>query len=154
MLSIMPDLVTDYRLLIAEVYELAGLSRRISEREAAEGGMTVARWHILSVVSAEPLTVPAIGRRLGLVRQAVQRVADDLVEAGHLRPEPNPAHRRSMLYSITPEGVRILDRLWAASEPRRLNMLADSGVTAADLRHARTTLRHLIESLAKRPLET
>lgn len=151
MLSNMPDLVTDYRLLIAEVYELAGLSRRISEREAAESGMTVARWHILSVVSEEPLTVPAIGRRLGLVRQAVQRVADDLVEAGQLRPEPNPAHRRSMLYSITPEGARVLDRLWAASEPRRLDMLADSGVTAADLRHARTTLRSLIESLTERP---
>jgi len=143
----MPDLVTDYRLLIAEVYELAGLSRRISEREAAASGMTVARWHVLSVVSAEPLTVPAIARRLGQVRQAVQRVADDLVEAGHLRPEPNPAHRRSMLYSITPDGARVLNELWAASEPRRLAMLTDSGVTAADLRHARTTLRHLIQSL-------
>jgi DNA-binding MarR family transcriptional regulator len=151
MLSNMSDLVNDYRLLIADVYELAGLSRRISEREAAECGTTVARWHVLSAVSAEPLTVPAIGRRLGLVRQAVQRVADDLVEAGHLRSEPNPAHRRSMLYSITPEGAHVLDRLWAASEPRRHNTLTDSTVTAADLRHARTTLRHLIESLAERP---
>ncbi|GAB2850847.1 MarR family winged helix-turn-helix transcriptional regulator [Lentzea nigeriaca] len=143
----MADLVTDYRLLIAEVYELAGLSRRISEREAAENGTTVARWHILSVVAEEPLTVPAIGRRLGLVRQAVQRVADDLVEAGQLRVEPNPAHRRSMLYAITPEGTRVLERLWAASEPRRLDTLAGSAVTADDLRHARTTLRHLIDAL-------
>lgn len=143
----MTDLVAEYRLLIADVYELAGVSRRISEREAAEAGTTVARWHVLSVVSEEPLTVPAIGRRLGLVRQAVQRVADDLVEVGQLRAEPNPAHRRSRLYAITPEGVRVLERLWAASEPRRSRTLAADAVTAADLRQARTTLRRLIDGL-------
>jgi DNA-binding MarR family transcriptional regulator len=144
MLSSMPD---DYRLLIADVYELAGLSRRISERDAAAQHTTVARWHVLSAVSEEPLTVPAIGRRLGLVRQAVQRVVDDLVEAGRLRAEPNPAHRRSPLFACTPEGARVLDRLWAASEPRRRETLAAAGVTASELRQAREVLRRVIDAL-------
>ncbi|KZB79846.1 MarR family winged helix-turn-helix transcriptional regulator [Amycolatopsis regifaucium] len=144
----MTDLVRDYRLLIADVYELAGLSRRISEREAAEQGTTVARWHVLSVVSEEPAAVPAIARRLGQVRQAVQRVVDDLTEAGQLRAEPNPAHRRSPLYAITPEGSRLLDRLWGASETQRLGMLDDSGVSAEDLRQARDTLRRLSDALS------
>jgi DNA-binding MarR family transcriptional regulator len=147
----MTDLVADYRLLIAEVYELAGLSRRISEREAAEQGTTVARWHVLSAVSGQPLTVPAIASRLGQVRQAVQRVADELVEAGHLRPEPNPAHRRSPLFAITPEGTRCLDRLWAASEPRRQDVLSASGLAAAELRQARATLRRITASLSELP---
>ncbi len=148
MLSTMTDLVRDYRLLIADVYELAGLSRRISEREAAGQGTTVARWHVLSAVSDEPLAVPAIARRLGQVRQAVQRVVDDLTEAGQLRAEPNPAHRRSLLYALTPEGARLLERLWDASESPRLGMLDDSGVSAADLRQARDTLRRLTTALS------
>lgn len=147
MLSNMTDLVRDYRLLIADVYELAGLSRRVSEREATRLGTTVARWHVLSTVSEEPLAVPAIARRLGQVRQAVQRVVDDLAEAGHLSMEPNPAHRRSSLYAITPEGARLLQRLWDASESRR-DVLYDSGVTPEELRQARDTLRRLSTALS------
>lgn len=140
------DEVTGYRLLIADVYELAGLSRRISEREAAAHDTTVARWHVLSAVSEEALTVPAIGRRLGLVRQAVQRVVDDLVEAGQLRAEPNPAHRRSPLFACTPEGAEVLDRLWAESEPARRETVAAAGVTVGELRAARAVLRRLIDA--------
>ncbi|HEY3472310.1 MAG TPA: MarR family transcriptional regulator [Amycolatopsis sp.] len=140
------DEVTGYRLLIADVYELAGLSRRISEREAAAHDTTVARWHVLSAVSEEALTVPAIGRRLGLVRQAVQRVVDDLVEAGQLRAEPNPAHRRSPLFACTPEGAEVLDRLWAESEPARRETVAAAGVTVGELREARAVLRRLIDA--------
>ncbi|AGM07558.1 hypothetical protein AORI_4974 [Amycolatopsis keratiniphila] len=148
MLSTMSELVHDYRLLIADVYELAGVSRRISEREAAGEGTTVARWHVLSTVSEEPLAVPAIARRLGQVRQAVQRVVDDLTEAGELCARPNPAHRRSALYAITPEGERLLQRLWDASETRRRDMLDDSGVTPDELRRARETLRRLSTALS------
>lgn len=147
MLSNMTDLVRDYRLLIADVYELAGLSRRVSEREATGLGTTMARWHVLSTVSEEPLAVPAIARRLGQVRQAVQRVVDDLAEAGHLSVEPNPSHRRSSLYAITPEGTRLLQRLWDASESRR-DLLHDSGVTPEELRQARDTLRRLSTALS------
>jgi hypothetical protein len=40
-----------YRLFIADVYELAGQSRRTSESLARELGQTAARWHVLSVLS-------------------------------------------------------------------------------------------------------
>ncbi|MEU3628247.1 MarR family winged helix-turn-helix transcriptional regulator [Amycolatopsis coloradensis] len=139
----MSELVHEYRLLIADVYELAGVSRRSSEREAADQGTTVARWHVLSTVSEQPLPVPAIARRLGQVRQGVQRVVDELTEVGQLRTEPNPAHRRSPLYALTPDGARLLEQLWTASESPRLTLLEDSGVNAEDLRRARDTLRRL-----------
>jgi hypothetical protein len=54
---------------MADVYELAGRSRRTSERVAAALGTTVARWHLLSVVSQDALSVPEIARRLGQVRE-------------------------------------------------------------------------------------
>jgi DNA-binding MarR family transcriptional regulator len=139
--------VAEYRLLIADVYELAGLSRRISEREAAACDTTVARWHVLSAVSDAPASVPAIARRLGQVRQGVQRVVDELVDAGQLARHPNPRHRRSPLVGITEEGSRVLDRLWAASEPTRNEQLAASRLTPAELMQARATLRKVIDAL-------
>src|SRR5215470_14028883 len=93
-----------YRLLIADVYELAGLSRRLSDAEAAGCGATAAQWHVLSAVSEEPATVPAIAARLGLARQGVQRVVDDLLAEGRAASAANPAHRRSRLIGLTDAG--------------------------------------------------
>ena len=99
-----------YRLLMADVYELAGLSRRTSEAIARELGQTVARWHVLSVLSAGPCTVPATARRLGLTRQGVQRVADDLLAARLLTASPNPDHARSPLLTLTNRGQLVLEQ--------------------------------------------
>lgn len=142
------DAVAEYRLLIADVYELAGLSRRISEREAAECCTTVARWHVLSAVSEAPATVPAIARRLGQVRQGVQRVVDELVAEGHLVRSPNPRHRRSPLVAPTEEGARVLKRMWATSDPGRRELLVASGVTPDELRQARATVRKVVAALS------
>jgi DNA-binding MarR family transcriptional regulator len=143
------ELVTEYRLLMADVYELAGRSRRTSERVAAALGTTVARWHLLSVVSQDALTVPEIARRLGQVRQGVQRVVDELVADGQLESLANPGRARSPRFRATTSGLRILDRLWAESEPRRADQLARSGLDAADLQRARETVRRLVDVLAE-----
>ena len=142
-------LVAEYRLLMADVYELAGRSRRISERDAAALDTTVARWHVLSVVSQEALTVPEIARRLGQVRQSVQRVVDELVAAAQLEAMPNPRRSRSPRFRATGAGLRMLERLWAHSEPRRAQQLADSRLDIADLQHARETVRGLLAVLTE-----
>jgi DNA-binding MarR family transcriptional regulator len=143
------ELVTEYRLLMADVYELAGRSRRTSERVAAALGTTVARWHLLSVVSQDALTVPEIARRLGQVRQGVQRVVDELVADGQLESLANPGRARSPRFRATTSGLRMLDRLWAESEPRRADQLARSGLDAANLQRARETVRRLVDVLAE-----
>ena len=51
------DLPGAYRLLVAEVYELAGRSRRTSDALARAAGQSVARWHLMSVVSDGPRSV-------------------------------------------------------------------------------------------------
>src|SRR5438309_10079220 len=90
-----------YRLLVADVYELAGESRRSSDALAGRVGQTTARWHVLSVVSDGPRTVASAARRLGLARQSVQRVVDDLVAAGQLALRDNPDHARAPLVAPT-----------------------------------------------------
>jgi DNA-binding MarR family transcriptional regulator len=140
-----------YRLLIADVYELAGLSRRISDAEAAGCGATAAQWHVLSVVSEEPVTVPAVAARLGLARQGVQRVVDDLLAAGRVASTPNPAHKRSPLVGLTDAGRQVLADLWATSTPRREASLERSGLDAEDLGAARATIRELTAALRAAP---
>lgn len=138
------DLATAYRLLIADVYELAGVSRETSEAIAARFGLTAARWHVLSVVWDTPAPVPAIARRLGLARQSVQRVVDDLERQGHVELRPNPAHRRSPLVALTEAGRAALDAVTEASSAERGALVARAGLSADDLLAARTTLRALL----------
>lgn len=137
--------VDAYRDLIADVQELAAVSRRVSEPEAATAGITGAQWHTLSVLGAGPATVPAIADRLGVTRQAIQRVADELVVLHLVERRPNPKHVRSPLHRITPEGRRRLDRLDEQAVAPRAR--ATAAVSTEELAAARTALRAVIDGL-------
>lgn len=136
-----------YRLLIADVYELAGRSRATSEVIARRHGQTTARWHVLSVLTDRPATVPVIARRLGLTRQSVQRVAGDLISAGSLAAVPNPDHQRSPLLQLTAPGRAQLRALTGDSAADRAARLAAAGVTTGQLDGARQVVRALIGAL-------
>ncbi|MGY1802881.1 MarR family winged helix-turn-helix transcriptional regulator [Blastococcus sp. SYSU D00922] len=143
----MSDDLTTYRLLMADVYELAGESRRTSEVLARGEGQTTARWHVLSVVSDGPRTVASAARRLGLARQSVQRVVDDLAAAGHVELRPNPDHARAPLVALTDTGGEALGRLVAASDADRAGVLRVAGVTVAEMEQARAVVRRLVAGL-------
>lgn len=101
----------------------------------------------MSTVSEEALTVPRIARRLGLTRQSVQRVVDDLTQTTHVELRPNPAHRRSPLVALTPHGRTTLRQLNVASETTRAAQLMSARVTRAQLSEARATMQALVTML-------
>lgn len=139
--------VESYRLLIADVYELAGASRRSSEEMARAEGQTAARWHVLSVLSDGARTVPSMARRLGLAAQSVQRVVSDLVAAGLVVATGNPDHARSPLFELTVEGRGRCERLFARSAADRAEVVARAGVSADELLAAREVVRKLAAAL-------
>lgn len=141
--------VDTYRLLIADVYELAGLSRSTSERIARAQGHSVARWHVLSVLSEDPMTCSAAARRLGLARQSVQRVVDVMVGEGLLQSSFNEADRRAPLLQLTKEGHRVSNNMFSASEATRRRQLEAVSVEEGDMRQARKVIRSLITALQK-----
>ena len=98
----------DFPALVADVYELAGALRRLGETTAATEGQTQARWQLLSAISTGDMTVPRAARRLGVTRQAVQRVANDLTSDGLTQFDENPDHRSSPLLTLTPSGDAVL----------------------------------------------
>jgi DNA-binding MarR family transcriptional regulator len=61
--------------------------------------------------------VAEIGRRMGMTRQGVQRVADLLVERGLAEYRPNPAHRRAKLLACTEAGYWAVRRISLAQIP-------------------------------------
>lgn len=142
------DAAEAYRLLIADVYELAATSRRTSEHIASGQGQTVARWHVLSVLSGGPLTVASAARRLGLARQSVHRVMNELVADGLVQSAPNPDHKRSPLMSVTPAGERTLAELVRLADADRSERLSRADIATTDLQRARHTVRAVLDALS------
>ena len=140
-----------YRLLIADVYELAGQSRRTSDALARELGQTAARWHVLSVISDGPRTVASAARRLGLTRQSVQRVVDGLIDDGYVELRLNPDHSRAPLVAVTGRGEASLAGLIRCGDQQRRVVLESAQVTVRELQQARAVVARLVAALRERP---
>ncbi|WP_273183751.1 MarR family transcriptional regulator [Actinomyces massiliensis] len=97
------DALTD---LVLPVFELNGEFLAAAAMITAPHELTPARWQVLGAVLDAPLPVPEIARRigLGLTRQSVQRVANDVVAQGWAVWQPNPARRGQSLLTLTERG--------------------------------------------------
>jgi len=132
----------DVDALVANVLEAAGALRRHGDEQASRLGQTQARWQVLSVLSGEPLTVPAAARRLGVSRQAVQRIVDVLRREALVHARANPAHAGSPLLSLTPVGEEVLGALTEENAP--WNRRAETELDGDDVATANRVLRRLI----------
>jgi DNA-binding MarR family transcriptional regulator len=106
------------------------------ERLTKPLGLTAARWQVLSTVARadRPETVANIGRLMGLTRQAVQRVVNDMLLAGLLESAPNPHHKRAVLVRPTPRGREMFDKL-TTQQVVWANALAE-GLSERDIERA------------------
>lgn len=132
-------------LLVADVYELAGLLRRSGEITAATQGQTQSRWQLLSVIRDEALTVPQAARRLGVTRQGIQRVANELAVAGLAEFQTNPDHRTSPLLALTGNGRDALEAITKRAAVANTRLAAALG--PATLRATQDGIRRLIVEL-------
>jgi DNA-binding MarR family transcriptional regulator len=131
--------------LIIATFRLNGRLLEAAQGLAVEGELTAARWQVLGGVLDEPRSVADIGRRMGMTRQGVQRVADLLVEHGLAEYHPNPAHRRAKLLACTEAGYWAIRRISLAQHPWADRIGADVGARA--LQDALATTRKLIAVL-------
>ncbi len=134
-----------FALVVADVFEAAGRLRRAGDAVAREHGQTQSRWQVLSVISEGSWTVPRIAERLGITRQGVQRVADELAAAGLARYERNALHARSVLLAPTAAGRRVLGTI--ARSARGLDERLGSALGERRLEAVHAGLRRLLEEL-------
>lgn len=86
--------------------------RRVTESTNREFGLSAAPRDVLDQLSREgPQTVPAIARTFGVSRQHVQHCVDRLADRGLVSARENPAHQRSSLIALTPDGARLMSEI-------------------------------------------
>jgi DNA-binding MarR family transcriptional regulator len=97
------DAITD---LVLETFRLNGRLLASGDALVADLGLTSARWQVIGAValSPVPLSVAQVARDMGLTRQAVQRLVNEMEADGLLRFAPNPHHQRAKLVVLTPGG--------------------------------------------------
>ena len=115
--------------LVLETFRFNGRLLAAGDALVADLGLTSARWQVLGAIalSAVPLSVAQIARNMGLTRQAVQRLANEMQADGLVRFAPNPHHQRAKLVLLTPAGktafAAVMKRqsAWATELGRGLN---------------------------------
>jgi DNA-binding MarR family transcriptional regulator len=117
------DAITD---LVLETFRLNGRLLASGDALVADLGLTSARWQVIGAValSPVPLSVAQIARNMGLTRQAVQRLANEMETDGLVRFAPNPHHQRAKLVVLTPAGKSA----FAAAMKRQGAWASDVGV--------------------------
>jgi DNA-binding MarR family transcriptional regulator len=138
------DAITE---LVLETFRLNGRLLAAGDALVADLGLTSARWQVLGAValSPVPLSVAQIARNMGLTRQAVQRLTDEIEGDGLLRFAPNPHHQRAKLVLLTAAGKSA----FAAAMKRQAAWAAalGKGLGVRDIAAAAKTLRTIRQRL-------
>jgi DNA-binding MarR family transcriptional regulator len=129
--------------LVLEIFRLNGCLLAAGDSLIADLGLTSARWQVLGAIalSAVPLPVAHIARNMGLTRQAVQRLANEMGRDGLLRFEPNPHHQRAKLLMLTRKGQVAFDVAMERQGPWADSIGAGLGIRR--LGQATATLRKI-----------
>jgi DNA-binding MarR family transcriptional regulator len=97
--------------LILEVFRFNGQLLAAGDALCRDLGLTSARWQVMGAIDESALPVAHIARNMGLTRQGVQRIANELAGEGFVMFEDNPHHRRAKLLRLTEKGRLSLDEI-------------------------------------------
>lgn len=133
------------------VFRLNGALLQWGDRLVAPLGLTSARWQMLGAIALadSSLTAPQVGAAMGVTRQGAQKQLNLLLAQGMLESRPNPAHKRSPLYGLTPKGRALYaqaDALWNTQAGRLAALLP-----AAPLKATAQTLVSILHHLETTP---
>jgi DNA-binding MarR family transcriptional regulator len=131
--------------IVLQVLEVHGVLREHGERLTAPSGQTPARWQVLGAIEGDPLTASQIGRRMGLTRQAVQRVVNVLSAEHLVELIPNPDHARSPHVALTAKGRAVVEAIHER-QARWANELG-TRLSVAERKQAGALLERFLETL-------
>jgi DNA-binding MarR family transcriptional regulator len=137
--------------LIVEVFRLNGCLLATADRLASKFGITSARWQVLGAIGLppEPETVARLARNMGLTRQSVQRVVNEMVDDGMLCLLENPHHRRAKLVTMTENGKKAFQAAYELQVPWVKAL--SKGIDAGRINDACDVLKTLRKRLEDQP---
>jgi DNA-binding MarR family transcriptional regulator len=98
-----------------------------------------------SIALLGPLTVPQIAQMRPTSRQRMQRLADELLDAGLVQFVENPKHRRSKLVQLTRHGNARYDAMNA--QFLEISSAMGAALSEADVRKTASVVRRLSEDV-------
>ncbi|SDR55061.1 DNA-binding transcriptional regulator, MarR family [Rhizobiales bacterium GAS191] len=143
--------------LVVETFRLNGRLVAAGDELVADLGLSSARWQVLGALELSPVALPVahIARNMGLSRQAVQRLVNEMQSDGLVRLAQNPHHRRARLVMLTPAGKAAFGQAMLRQGPWAKALV--KGISAAGLGAALevlTELRKRLETEIDREGET
>jgi DNA-binding MarR family transcriptional regulator len=141
------DAVTD---LVLETFRLNGRLLVSGDALVADLGLTSARWQVLGAMalSPVPLSVAQIARNMGLTRQAVQRLVNEMQGDGLVRLAPNPHHQRAKLVVLSAKGKTAFTAAMQRQSAWANDLAAGLGIKQIET--AAATLRRIRQRLEDR----
>ncbi len=139
------EVLTD---IILETFRLNGALLEAGNQMTKPFELTSARWQVMGPVSEQSLTVAQVASRMGLARQGVQRIVNDLERLGMVTFESNPDHKRAPLIAVSKKGLATMKKINAA-QSAWVNELADD----LSERQLKQTLK-VLKSVRERTEET
>lgn len=129
--------------LVLDVFRLNGRLQLAGDRLVSELGLTSARWQILGAIAYadRPESVAWHARTMGVHRQGVQRIVNELNSEGVVEFQPNPHHKRAHLVVLTRKGEKLYEAAIARQIPW-VNELSE-GLSSDDIATAQSVIGHL-----------
>ena len=133
--------------LILSIFRLNGRLLMAGDRLVAGLDLSSARWQVLGAIALaeQPQPVAWLARNMGLNRQGVQRIVNEMRDDGLLEIKPNPHHRRAHLVLLTKRGKEAFEAATKLQVPW-VNGLAE-GVSVRDLAITQRVVAELCERL-------
>lgn len=94
--------------LVLEVFRFHGRLLAAGDRLTKPLNLSSARWQVLGAIEQCPLSVAQIARNMGLTRQTVQKLADELNRGQFVQYAPNPDHKRAKLVCQTEKSRHVM----------------------------------------------
>ena len=100
---------SSFTALVLEVFRFHGCLLAAGDRLTKPLHLSSARWQVVGAIDQQgPLSVSKIARNMGLTRQTVQRLANEMKVGQFIEYAPNPDHRRAKLVRLTKKGRRVM----------------------------------------------
>ncbi len=138
-------------LIIVGIHKLSNAYRKRSQVWTRNCGLTPRQWELMSVAAGERRSVPQLARRMRLVRQTVQRSADQLVALGLANFHPNPDHQRSPYLAVNDQGLEILSKIEGEMREQRQKFIDKNACLEKDLEVTLSVLESMQQFIDSSP---
>ena len=110
-------------------------------------GLTRTHMHIFPALDPNGTRITVLAERIGVSKQAIAKLVDDIEEYGYVKREPDLADSRAKMVKLTAAGRRLLGD--GEKIKQKIETQALAGITAKQKQQIDSTLQTIVASLSQ-----